>query len=714
MTPAEVQFAQPAEFVENTTITGFIEHQNLAYVLYTIGDRAIPSAVDGLKPGQRRVLYQMFVDKITPDAKPRKSSKVASATTGALHPHGHTAMYGTMVTMAAPYRRTRFIEGVGSFGQSPGDTPAADRYTEVRLSEPGFAMVKEMTDNAVPMVPSYDNETVEPVHLPVRFPAVLVGGAEGMAEGYATKIPAHNPREVMALCRAQLANPDITVAEMREIMPGPDWGTGGVVVGDQSVIDDYYATGRGKMRVRCVHHIEGKDVVITEVPPGISVPTLLADIRSKATEGVIPGIADVTNLTDLDHGLRIVITAKRGTQPQDLIDTLLVETDLEATYAASMVALDRGKVPKWWSMKELIGEFLSLRDEVIVSRSQTKLEKVNTALLRARAVASVALDKERASRIILDSENKDTAAVEISEGFDLDAEQGEYIVSMPLYRLTKADALAAVKRVDELEKEAKKLERLISSPAARKKVIDAELVETAEMFADPEYDRRTVLDAEATPAGGNGSSGDVDPAEQLTRWKFDADAGVLGDAGESIKLGEQVWAVFNSGKVKTFAGGNLPKRITVTPVAPDISDLMACGLLVPGTHSLLFVTKLGKALRINPEAMNPQGIAGTGVAGIKIGEDDALVGAFAVTEDDVLLTVSELGYKATAVSDIPIKGRGGQGVGIHALRMKDTGIMHVDAGAAFTVNGTAVKVVPRAKAPTNKRPETWERVEADG
>lgn len=712
MTPsAEVMLAEPAALIDDTTITGFIEHQNLAYVLYTIGDRAIPSAVDGLKPGQRRVLYQMFVDKITPDAKPRKSSKVASATTGALHPHGHTAMYGTMVTMAAPYRRTRFIEGVGSFGQSPGDTPAADRYTEVRLSEPGHAMVKEMSDHAVPMVPSYDNETVEPVHLPVQFPAVLVGGAEGMAEGYATKIPAHNPREVIDLCRAYLSSPDMSVAEMREIMPGPDWGTGGIVVGDQSVIDDYYATGRGKMRVRCVHHIEGKDVIITQVPPGIGVPTLLSDIRSKATEGIIPGIADVTNLTDLDHGLRIVITAKRGTKPEDLVEALLSETDLETTYAASMVALDRGKVPKWWSMGELISEFLTMRDEVIVTRSEHKLTKVNEALQRARAVAAVALDKERASRIILDSENKDTAAVEISQGFDLDEEQGVYIVSMPLYRLTKADALAAVKKVEELEAEAKKLQRLISSPAARIKVIDSELAETAKLFSADEYDRRTVLDSTLTPVGGSGPAGEVDPAEQLTRWKFDPDAGVLGDSGESIALGQQVWAVFNSGKVKTFQGGNLPKRITVTPIAPDVSDLLACGLLVPETHSILFVTKLGKVLRIDPAALNPQGIAGTGVAGIKIGQDDALAGAMVASEDDVLLTVSELGYKATAVSDIPVKGRGGQGVGVHTLRTKDSGLIHVDVAKAFTVNGAPVKVFPRPKAPVNKRPESWEREE---
>lgn len=717
---APVTAEDPAASVEHSTVTEFINHQNLAYVLYTIGDRAIPSAVDGFKPGQRRVLYQMFADKIFPDSKPKKSSKVASSTTGALHPHGHTAMYGTMVTLAAPYQRVQFIEGIGSFGQSPGDTPAADRYTEVRLSEQGYAMVKELSDRSVPMVPSYDDETTEPVHLPVQFPSVLVGGAQGIAEGWSTLIPAHNPREIIALCRAMLADPDLTVEQMREIMPGPDWGTGGRVVGDLSGIDDYYRTGRGKMRVRCAYEIDGKDIIITEVPPGVGVPNLLngkmtsngksPGLRDKAADGTIPGISDVSNYTDLDRGLRIVVTAKRGTDPEELMKTILQETDLETTFAASLVALDRGKVPRWWSMGELITEFLTLRDEVVTSRSMSKLEKVERDLERAKAVAKVALDKETASRIVLDSADRAAAAIAISAHFDLTDEQGEYIVSMALYRLTKADALEAVKRVESLEKEAKKLTKLINSPAARKKVIDSELEDTAKLFNDPTYDRRTVLDPN-TPAVGGAGQGEIDPAEALTRWKFDPDSGVLGDTGETIKQGQQIWAVFSSGKVKTFAGGNLPKRISVTPIAPDVSDLIACGIIDPEDASLLLTTKNGKVLRVAMDKFNPQGIAGTGVAGIKLADDDELIGAAAVSGDEGnLLTVSSDAYKVTPVSDIPLKGRGGGGVGVHLLRGNDTGIWSVHVAPGFVVGGKPADPTPRSKATVKKSITEWESI----
>lgn len=712
MTPqTEITLEEPAAVIEETSITKFIENQNLGYVLYTIGDRAIPSAIDGLKPGQRRVLYQMHVDKIGPDSKPRKSSKVASSTTGALHPHGHSAMYGTMVGLAAPYRRVRLIDGIGSFGQSPGDQPAADRYTEVRLSTPGNELVRELADRSVPMVPSYDSETIEPVHLPVRFPPLLIGGAQGMAEGYATLVPAHNPREVMALCRALLADPDMSTPDMREVMPGPDWGTGGIIVGDDSGIDSYYDTGRGKMRVRCSYLIEGKDVIITEIPPGVGVPRLLSTIRDKATEGLIPGISDVSDLTDLDNGLRIVVTAKRGTNPEELAQTLLSETDLETTFAASVVALDRGKVPKWWTVRELIAEFLSLRDEVILARSQHRLEKVGEALVRARAVAAVALDKEKASRIILDSEDKTVAASEIASAFELSEDQGEYVVGLPLYRLTKADALAAIKRVDELNAEAEDLADIIGSADRRATIIDAELAETEKLFAGDEYNRRTYIAPEIAPVGGVAGDEDAGAIADLSRWKFDTDTAVLGDSGTNLVDGNTLWAAFSGGKVKTFTGKGLPKRLAVTPIAPDVSDVLACGILAPDAgKSLLFITSAGKALRVDPDAINPQGIAGTGVAGIKLAEDDSLVTVLAVDDDDALLTVSADAYKVTAVSDIPTKGRGTGGVGVHILRGSDTGIWTAEVGGGFSVNGKTVSPALRAKATTKTPASNWEVV----
>lgn len=695
-----------------TSATAMLRTKNLAYMLYSVMSRAVPLATSGVKPGQQRMLVSMLADKVVPGSKPRKSAKLTSAATGAYHPHGQAAMYGAMVTLTTTYARVPLIDGIGSFGMVPGDAPAADRYTEARLGVPGYEMVREITAGAVPMRPTYDGENTEPMYLPVRFPVLPCVGAEGVGEGWATRTPAHNPREVMAAAAALLDNPDLTVDELMEIMPGPDWGTGGEVIGDLSGIRDYYATGQGRITVRGVVSIEGKSIILTQLPPGVRAPTLLdgtpasPGIREKARQSIIPGIADVSDLSDLDKGLHVVITVKRGADPKEVLAALYRETPLESTYAASMVALSRDFVPKWWSMLDLLREFLSLRDDVVRRRSASRLDKVRELLSRARALAAVVLDKEDAARIILDAEDKAAAAAGIGARFELDEGQSTYIVEMPLHRLTKADAIEAVKRCEALESEAADLQRLIDVKEARDVVVAAELEETAHIFDDPVYDRRTVLRPDVAPVGG---TVDLPDDEKLASWRLDAASGMLGESGDAIAAGDNVWSSFTDGRVKLFGGKGLPKVMRLTPVAPDISALLACGTLTPGVHDLLLVSRAGRALRLStdPESgkFNPQGVAGNGVAGLRLDDEfdgDVIVGAHPVTDDDVLLTLSDLGWKATRVSEIPAKGRGTGGVVVHRLTTKEAGVHTAAVGAGFTVNGAPAKPTARTRPSSHK------------
>ena len=243
---------QNPDLVLDQSADDYWNHYQLTFALYSVSDRAIPSAFDGLKPGQRRLLYQMHDSRLLPGNKPQKSSKVCSAVTGNLHPHGGASMYGAAALMAAEFQRVKVIDGQGAFPRIQGDIPAADRYTEMRLSAPGAALTAELNDHAVPMVSTFDGEWIEPTVLPAQWPVLLCNGAVGIAEGWATKVPAHNPREIMAACRALLKTPNMTDDRLVKLIPGPDWGCGATVVGTAG-LREYITTGRGRSRcaARC-------------------------------------------------------------------------------------------------------------------------------------------------------------------------------------------------------------------------------------------------------------------------------------------------------------------------------------------------------------------------------------------------------------------------------------------------------------------------------
>lgn len=689
---------QNPDLILDVSADDYWNRYQLLFALYSTSDRAIPSAYDGLKPGQRRLLYQMYASNLLPGNKPQKSSKVCSAVTGNLHPHGGTAMYGAAALLAADFQRVKIIDGQGAFPRIQGDIPAADRYTEMRLSAAGAALTAELADHAVPMVDTFDGEWVEPTVLPARFPVLLVNGAVGIAEGWATKVPAHNPRQVMAACRALLADPDLSDDALIELLPGPDWGSGGSVVGSAG-LRDYVTTGKGSFTVRGRVEVDGRSVVITELPPGVASSTVQERIRSLVDGGDLPGVADMSDLTDRRNGLRIVVTAKRGHDPQQLRTALLALTPLESTFAASLVALDADRIPRWWSVRDLIASFLSLRDSVVVRRSEHRLEKVTARRHLVAGLLLVHIDIDAAVAVIRASDTVEQARAGLCDRFDIDEVQADYVLALQLRRLTRLDVIELRAEADKLDAEFAALTELVASPEARRAVIDAELVETATLFDAPEFDRRTTLDFDAAPVGG------ADPDAPRERkpnpgWKLDH-RGVLSDShGELLSRGLG-WAVWADGRIKFTTGAGLPTRIRDVPVAPDISGLLCSGVLTPGAH-LALVTRAGKVLRIDPATVNPQGAAGNGVAGVRLADgDDAVIAAVPITgaDTEALLSISAKGWKVTACADIPVKGRGGGGVGFHPFVNGDDGLVSVSVSpTGFARKGKRVRAEPRSKA----------------
>lgn len=704
----------------------YLSDKNLTYMVYTITSRSIPSVVSGVKPGAQRLLESMRATGLTPNASYAKSAAITSASTGAYHPHGQAGTYDSEVTMAAKYNRLNLVDGEGNFGNYPGEEPAADRYTEARLSPEGYETVREVAEGAVPMRPTYDNKRMEPLYLPARFPVLLMVGAEtALAEAWSSKIPQHNPREVIEATLAFLDNPDITTDELMEIMPGPDWGTGATIIGSDEGIRQYYETGRGPITVRGDYHVDGKTIVITSVPPEVKVPTLVNGASGKKSEdssrrrslglkelaimGVVKGISDVNEYTDESNGFIIEIDVKRGYDPDEVMEEIFRESDMEKTFHASMVAIDRKFAPRWWSLKEVFAEFIEMRNDVNVSKAETKLKQIRVDLIRATALHAISLDKDKAVNIIFESENKAEAQEGIAKGFDLTDEQAQYIIELPLHRLSKSDSIAIEKRVSELENAQEENESIVSSARKRKSIIRKELKDSLKMFKGEQYDRITQFDYEIQPVKGKNAKQEPDEVK-LLNWKVDTETFSLGLAGEKISKGQEVWAVMRDGRVKRFAGGNLPKRISTKPIVPDINDVLSMGLIDPKKQFVVIVTagtnkqNTAKALRLDINSLNKHGLAHGGVRGINVMDGDSIAGAFVASHDDMLLTVSGESWKVLQVGEIPVKGAGTQGVGIHSLKKGEDGVAITRVSSTgFEIGGKPAKPTMRPTAPRREQ-----------
>ena len=481
------------EHILDVDVTEEMETSFLEYAYSVIYSRALPDARDGLKPVQRRILFSMDDMGIRPDRGHVKCARVVGQVMGVLHPHGDTAIYDALVRVAQPWSmRLPLIDGHGNFGSLDAG-PAAMRYTECRMATPAVAMTRGLDEDTVDFKPNYDGKESEPVVLPAAFPNLLVNGAAGIAVGMATNIAPHNLVEVVAALQQLIRNPAIGLDDLMRHIPGPDFPTGGKIVGLDGV-RDAYATGRGTLKLRATTRIEKVSprrmgIVCTELPYMVGPEKIIEQIKKGVDDKKLTGIADVKDLTDLANGTRLVIEVKNGINPEALLEQLFKVTKLEDTFAINAVALVEGQ-PSTLSLKQMLEVFLDHRLTVTLRRSQFQLRKAEDRLHLVRGLMIAIADIDDVIAIIRSSEDAAEARGRLIGAFDLTETQANYILDMQLRRLTKFSTIELEKEAAALAETIAGLREIIDDDAVLRRVVSGELAEVGRQFGTP---RRTVL-----------------------------------------------------------------------------------------------------------------------------------------------------------------------------------------------------------------------------
>ncbi|MFF5436579.1 DNA topoisomerase (ATP-hydrolyzing) subunit A [Streptomyces achromogenes] len=467
----------------------------LEYAYSVIYSRALPDARDGLKPVHRRIVYQMNEMGLRPERGYVKCARVVGEVMGKLHPHGDASIYDALVRMAQPFSmRVPLVDGHGNFGSlGNDDPPAAMRYTECRMAEATGLMTESIDEDTVDFAPNYDGQEQEPVALPAAFPNLLVNGASGIAVGMATNMPPHNLREVIAAARHLIRHPNADLDALMKHVPGPDLPTGGRVVGMDG-IRDAYATGRGTFKIRATVSIENvtarrKGLVVTELPFTVGPEKVIAKIKDLVNAKKVQGIADVKDLTDREHGLRLVIEIKNGFVPEAILEQLYKLTPMEESFGINNVALVDGQ-PLTLGLKELLEVYLDHRFDVVRRRSEFRRGKKRDRLHLVEGLLTALVDIDEVIRIIRSSDNSAQAKERLIERFSLSEVQTQYILDTPLRRLTRYDRIELEAEKDKLTAEIEELTRILESDAELRKLVSAELAAVAKKFGT---DRRTVL-----------------------------------------------------------------------------------------------------------------------------------------------------------------------------------------------------------------------------
>ena len=469
----------PAELSKEMR-TSFLE-----YSMSVIVSRALPDVRDGLKPVHRRILYAMNESGITPKRPHAKSARTVGDVIGKYHPHGDIAVYGTMVRLAQPFSmRVTLVDGHGNFGSIDGDSAAAMRYTEARLDKPAMELLRDLDKETVDFQPNYDESLQEPVVLPARFPNLLVNGSSGIAVGMATNIPPHNLGEAIDATCLMLDNPDCTVDDLLKVMPGPDFPTGGIIMGRKG-IREAYETGRGSLTIRSTCRIEEgkngkKSIVVSEIPYQVNRTNLLEKIADLIRDKKLPEISNVHDGADR-HGIDIIIDLKQNAIPQVVLNKLYKHTQLQVGFGCNMVALVNG-VPRTLSLKEMLHYYILHQEEVVERRTRYDLAKAEA---RAHILEGfvIALDNiDEVIRIIRASKTDAEAKTSLMESFSLSEKQSEAILEMKLRRLTGLEREKIEQELAELREKIEYFKRVLSDKELLKQIIKDELLEIKEKY----------------------------------------------------------------------------------------------------------------------------------------------------------------------------------------------------------------------------------------
>ncbi len=465
----------------------------LEYAYSVIYSRALPDARDGLKPVQRRILYTMADMRLAPERAHVKCGRIVGDVMGKLHPHGDSAIYDALVRLTQDFTmRVPLVDGHGNFG-SLDDGPAAYRYTEARMAPASMLMTAGLDEDVVDFVPNYDGQLSQPSVLPSALPNLLVNGAAGIAVGMATNMAPHNLVEVVGAARHLLANPDATLDDLMRFVPGPDLPCGGKIVGLDGV-REAYATGRGSFRTRASARIENvtarrQGIVVTELPYLVGPEKIIEKVKDLVQAKKLQGIADINDLTDRVHGLRLVIEVKGGFNPEAVLEQLYRLTPMEDSFGINNVALVEGQ-PRTLGLRELLRVYVDHRLDVVRRRSEFRRRKASERLHLVEGLLVAILDIDEVIAVIRTSDDTAAARARLMAVFDLSQAQADYILEMPLRRLTKFSRLELEKEQTELRRTISELTAVLDDPGLLRKTVSDELAEVAAAHGTP---RRTVL-----------------------------------------------------------------------------------------------------------------------------------------------------------------------------------------------------------------------------
>ena len=680
-----------------------MQNSYIDYAMSVIVGRALPEVRDGMKPVQRRILYAMFDSGFLHNRSYVKSARSVAETMGHYHPHGDSAIYGTLVRMAQPWTmRYPLVDGQGNFGSAGNDPAAAMRYTEARLTSLAEEMLRDIREDVVDFQPNYDGKTNEPVVLPSRVPQLLMNGSNGIAVGMATNIPPHNLGEVAEAIYWCLDNPDAdeesTLAAVMERIKGPDFPTAGLIVGDQG-IKDAYTTGRGSIRMRGKTSIEeeGKRtvIVITELPYQVNPDNLVSSIAQQVSDGRISGIANIEDQTSSRVGMRIVVTLKRDAVAKVVLNNLYKHSALQTSFGANMLSIVDG-VPRTLRIDQLVRIYVQHQLEVIVRRTTFRLRKKEERahILRGLKKAIDMLDETIA--LIRRSPSADEARVGLMDLLDIDEAQANAILEMQLRRLAALELQKILDELEQIEIDIADLKDVLAKPERQRAIVKEELSEIVRKYGD---ERRTRI----IPADGEISDEDLIPEEDVVvtitetgyakRTKTDLyrsqKRGGKGVKGATLKQDEIVKHFFvcsthdtilfftTKGRVYRLKAYDLPEA-NRTARGQHVANLLA---FQPGERIaqviqlksyqdapyLVLATRNGlvKKSRLEDYDSNRTG----GLVAINLKGDDELVGADLCSEDDDLILVSEFGQSIRfhATDDV-LRPMGRATSGVYGMR----------------------------------------------
>ncbi|MGI6174254.1 MAG: DNA gyrase/topoisomerase IV subunit A [Christensenellales bacterium] len=719
----EVVFQRPMEEVMHECMMPYSE--------FVILERALPRVEDGLKPVQRRILYTMHELGLTPDKPHRKCARIVGDCLGKYHPHGDTSVYDALTRLAQPFvMRAPLVDGHGNFGSIDGDSPAAMRYTEARMTPQALELLRDIDKDTVDFQLNFDDTQKEPCLLPGRFPNLLVNGATGIAVGLATNIPPHNLAEVIDGTIAQIDNPNITTKELMKHIPAPDFPTGGILLEDEELFTAY-ETGRGKLQVRAKVDIEkgsaGRTLlVVTEVPYQVNKAAMLEKILrlSEDKKNLFSGIYDIRDESDRT-GMRAVVELKKDANPQNVLNALYKYSDLQVTFGVNIVAIAGGK-PVQMGIKTVLAHYIRHQKEVVTRRTQYELAQAKARAHILEGLIKAVDNLDEVIRIIRASKTPSDARTNLCERFGFTQIQSQAILDMRLQRLTNLEIVSLRKEYEELRKLIEKLEGILKSEKKLLQVIREELLETRKKYADarrtkiiPKPDGEIVIEEEKPVAedvivqitdGGflrRLSSGRT-PEEGGTIFRLTTDDRLffVTDKGfcypaqvsqipecrpkdrglalsgllpglENDEVLIAVWAlpdgdgyagevlfVTEKGQVKRSKYADYEVRKNrFSGISLKDGDRLVSVSRMGEEKLLLLITRLGMAMQFDVSEVPTTGRMTSGVRGIALGANDAVLSAIPHDSEGEVLLVSDMGFmKRCLLVDFDPRGRGGKGV----------------------------------------------------